>query len=198
MYFISHHTFWTCMVQYSWGGFFKIPPLPPPPPTGGVDFLAHRGSFWYPTQIPTTTDFSSTAFPPSSLRKTTLLTVELRSGQKFILASSQWKISDVRMNDSSEFFRVCMRRKSEPLFCLRIIRLICCWINTEIFLPRDLKKTKLSYTLTKYICVRSVTWKLFAIFSWNLINLLTKLWYFFDVSAVVGQCEMSAALLLDI
>ena len=48
-------------------------------------------------------------------------------------------------------------------------------------------------------CVRSVTWKLFAIFSWNLIiNLLTELWYLLDVSAVVGHGEMSAALLLDI
>ena len=108
-----------------------------PPRIGGVDFLAHHGSSWYPTPIPTATDFSSTAFPPSSLCKTTHLPVELRGGQKFILASSQWKISDVRMIDSSEFFRVCMRRKSEPLFCLRIIRLICRWINTEIFLPRD-------------------------------------------------------------
>ena len=108
-----------------------------PPRTGGVDFLAHRGSSWYPTPIPTATDFSSTAFPPSSLRKTTHLPVELRGGQKFVLASSQWKISDVRMIDSSEFSRVCMGRKSEPLFCLRIIRLICHWINTEIFLPRD-------------------------------------------------------------
>ena len=30
------------------------------------------------------------------------------------------------------------------------------------------------------------------------LNLLTKLWYLFDVSAVVGHGEMSAALLLDI
>ena len=91
-----------------------------PPRTGGVDFLAHHGSSWYPTPIPTATDFSSTAFPPSSLRKTTHLPVELCGGQKLILSSSQWKISDVRMIDSSEFFRVCMGRKSEPLFCLRI------------------------------------------------------------------------------
>ena len=84
-------------IQYSSGGFSKSPP------TGGVDFLAHRGSSWYPTPIPTATDFSSTVFPPSSLRKTTQLLVELRGGQKFILASSQWKISDVRMIDSSEF-----------------------------------------------------------------------------------------------
>ena len=108
-----------------------------PPRTGGVDFLAHRGSFWYLTPIPTATDFSSIAFPQSSLSKTTHLPVELCGGQKFIMASSQWKISDVRMIDSSEFFRVCMGRKSEPLFCLRIIRLICRWINTEIFLSRD-------------------------------------------------------------
>ena len=79
-----------------------------PPRTGGVDFLAQRGSLWYPTPIPTTTDFSSAAFPLSSLRKTIHLPVVLRGGQKFILASSQWKISDVRMIDSSEFFRVCM------------------------------------------------------------------------------------------
>ena len=108
-----------------------------PPWIGGVDFLAHCGSSWYPAPIPTATDFSSTAFLPSSLRKTTHLSVELRGGQKFILASSQWKISDVRMIDSSEFFRVCMGRKSEPLFCLRINWLIFRWINTELFLPRD-------------------------------------------------------------
>ena len=84
-------------VQRRWF-FIKIPPR-----TGGVDFLAHRGSSWYPTPIPTATDFSSTAFPPSSLRKTTHLPVELRGGQKFILASAQWKISDVRMIDISEF-----------------------------------------------------------------------------------------------
>ena len=130
-------------VQLRW--FFKILP---PPRTGGVDFLAHRGSSLYPTPIPTSTDFLSTAFPPSSLRKTTHLPVELRGGQKFIMASSQWKISDVRMIDSSEFFRVCMGRKSEPLFCLRIILLICCWINTEIFLPRD-KKQKQKKTKQK-------------------------------------------------
>ena len=46
-------------------------------------------------------DFSSTALPPSFLGKTTHLPVELRGGQKFILASLQWKISDVRMIDSS-------------------------------------------------------------------------------------------------
>ena len=120
---------------------FQNPPPPPPDRTGGVDFLAHCGSSWYPTPIPTTTDFSTTAFPPSSLRKTTHLSVELRGGQKFIMASSQWKISDVRMIDSSEFFRVCMGRKSEPLFCLRIIQLICRWINTEIFLP-EIKNKK--------------------------------------------------------
>ena len=60
-----------------------------PPRTGGIDFLAHRGSSRYPTPIPSATDFSSTAFPPSSLRNTTHLPVELRGGQKFILASSQ-------------------------------------------------------------------------------------------------------------
>ena len=86
-------------IQYNSGGFSKSPP----PRTGGVDFLAHRGSSWYPTLIPSATDFSSTAFPPSSLRKTTNLPVQLRGEQKFILASSQWKISDVRMTDSSEF-----------------------------------------------------------------------------------------------
>ena len=67
-------------VQLSW--FFKIPPE-----LVGLIFLAHRGSSWYPTPIPTATDFSSTAFPPSSLRKTTHLPVELRGGQKFILAN---------------------------------------------------------------------------------------------------------------
>ena len=99
----------TFTVQLRW--FFKIPPR-----TGGVDFLAHRGSFWYPTPIPTATDFSPTALPPSSLCKTTHLPEELRGGLKFIMASSQWKISDVRMIDSSEFFRVCTGRKSEPYF----------------------------------------------------------------------------------
>ena len=77
-------------VQLRW--FFKIPTPPPPfhpPTTGGVDFLAHRGSSQYPTPIPSATDFSSTVFPPSSLRNTTHLPVELRGGQKFILASSQ-------------------------------------------------------------------------------------------------------------
>ena len=64
-------------VQLGW--FFKITPPPPPPPrTGGVDFLARRGSSWYPTPIPTATDFSSTVFPPSSLRKTTHLPVAPR------------------------------------------------------------------------------------------------------------------------
>ena len=122
-------------VQLRW--FFKIHPPPPPPPrTGGVDFLAHRGSSWYPTPIPIATDYSSTALPHGLLRKTIHLPVELRGGQKLILASSRWKISDVRMINSSEFFRVCMGRKSKPLFCLHIIRLICRWINTEIFLPR--------------------------------------------------------------
>ena len=82
-------------LQYSSGVFSKSPP--PPPRTGGVDFLAHRGPSWYPTPIPTVTDFPSTAFPPSSLSKTTHLPVELRGGQKFIMASSQWKISDVRI-----------------------------------------------------------------------------------------------------
>ena len=98
-------------IQLRW--FFKIPPR-----TDGVDFLAHRGSSWYPTPIPTATDFSSNAFPQSSLRKTTHLPIELRGGQKIILVSSQWKISDIRMIDSSEFFRVCMGRKSEPFFLL--------------------------------------------------------------------------------
>ena len=108
------------------------------PRTGRVDFLAHRGS-------PSGSSHSNShrdgffvhrlyaEFPPQNHH----LLVELRSGQKFIMASSQWKISDVRMIDSSEFFRVCMGRKSEPLFCLLISRLICRWINTEIFLPRD-------------------------------------------------------------
>ena len=86
-----------------------------PPRAGGVDFLAHRGSYWYPTHFPTTTDFLPTAYPLSSLRKTTHLPVDRRGGQKFILTISQWKISDVRMIDSSEIFRVCMGRKSEPL-----------------------------------------------------------------------------------
>ena len=75
-----------------------------PPRTGGVDFLAHCGSSRrYPTPIPSAANFSPTAFPPSSLRKTTHLPVELRGGQKFILASSKWEISDIRMIDSSEF-----------------------------------------------------------------------------------------------
>ena len=76
---------------------------PPPPRTGGVDFLAHRRSSQYLTPIPPATDFSPTTFPPSSLHKTTHLPVELHGGQKFILASLQWKIKDVRMIDSSEF-----------------------------------------------------------------------------------------------
>ena len=46
----------------------------------------------------------SAEFPPQTIH----LSVVLRSGQKFILASSQRKVSDVRMIDSSEFFRVCM------------------------------------------------------------------------------------------
>ena len=36
-------------------------------------------------------------------RKQTNIPVELCGGQKFILASSQWKISDIRIIDSSEF-----------------------------------------------------------------------------------------------
>ena len=65
--------------------------------------LNQWGWFFSPPQFPPAMDFSPTAFPPSSLRKTTHLPVELRGGQKFILASSQWKISDVWMIDSSEF-----------------------------------------------------------------------------------------------
>ena len=99
----------TFTVQLRW--FFKIPPN-----RWGWFFSPPR-IFWYPTPIPTGADFSSTAFPPSSLCKTTHLPVELCGEQKFILASWQWKISDVRMIDSSEFFQVCMGRKSEPLFC---------------------------------------------------------------------------------
>ena len=87
-------------VQLRW--FFKPPP-PPPPTTGGVDFLAHRGSSWYPTPIPSATDFSS-VFPPSSFCNTTHLPVELRGWKKFILASSQWKISDVNDWQSSPNF----------------------------------------------------------------------------------------------
>ena len=86
-------------VQYSSSGFSKYHPTPtpsPPPPhphppdtpgAGGVDFLAHHGSSQYPTPITPATDFSPAAFPPGSLRKTTHLPVELRGGQKFILAS---------------------------------------------------------------------------------------------------------------
>ena len=70
------HVFWIHTVQLR--RFFKTPPQ-----TGWVDFLAHRGSSWYPTPIPAVTDFSSTAFPLSSLRKTTHLPIVLRGGQKF-------------------------------------------------------------------------------------------------------------------
>ena len=106
-----------------------------PPRTGGVDFLAHCGSCRYPTPIPIAADFSSTEFPLSSLRNTTHLPVEVCGGQKFILASWQWKISDVRMIDSSEFSKFAWGGNRSLYFCLRIIRLICCWINTKIFLP---------------------------------------------------------------
>ena len=117
-------------LQYSSGGFSKSP-------------LNRWGWFFSPPRIfliPHSNSHRdrffvhrvSAEFPP----QTTHLPVELRGGQKFIMASSQWKISDVRMIDSSEFFRVCMGRKSEPSFCLHIIRLICRWIHTEIFLPR--------------------------------------------------------------
>ena len=125
------------MIQYSSGGFSKSPP--PSPRTGGVDFFNPPWIFLIPHSNSHLDGFSvrcvSAEFPLQN--HPLYLPVELRGGQKFIMASSQWKISDVRMIDSSEFFRVCMGRKSEPLFCLRIIRLICHWINTEIFVPRD-------------------------------------------------------------
>ena len=146
---------------------FKISPPPPPTPPPhppqtilvGLIFSppriflphsnSHRRSSWYPTPIPTTTDFSSTALPPSSLRKTTHLPVELRGGQKFILESSQWKISDIRMIDSSEFSEFTWGGHRTLYFAYASFGWFCRWIQKYFYL--EIKNKRKRYIKKKRI-----------------------------------------------
>ena len=83
---------WSAVVKHHWNYSTARVFSKSPPRTSGVDFLAHRGSSWYSTPIPSATDFSPTAFQPNSLCKTTHLPVELYCGQ-----SLSWRAQNERL-----------------------------------------------------------------------------------------------------